>query len=267
MSRLNWQDYGARWYMPEVGRFTGVDPVASLTPQWSPYAYCGNDPVSFVDPTGGFRTKLSAWTYAKLNGGKSYFNSDYGEFVVDRYRTEGIGSGSAPQITYILESRNLSYSSGKKSLVGHWVRSTFDGIGKIFGKIPSGTTNNFEEKGQSHVGDGIEILSNTSLPGNGTVGTNTGSASVIIETGEMVIPAEGGILGTAASKAGGVVNAIYNVGQGLNNAADIPGSLPSRNIQAIDSSCATCGGKLHGLPYNTFDSKGDTIQKNKKLKK
>jgi len=205
--------------MPEIGRFTRVDPVAAATPQWSTYAYCGNDPISFVDPTGGFRTKLGAQIYARLNGGTAYFNSDYNEYVVDRYKTEGTGSGSAPQITYILESRNLGYSSGKKSLVGHWVKSAFDGINKMFGKIPSGSSNNFEEKGQSHVGDGIEMLSNTSLPGNGTVGTNTGSSSAVIETGDMVIPSEGGVLGTAAAGAQ-IPNAIYNAGQSVNSGTE-----------------------------------------------
>lgn len=218
-SGLNWSDYGARWYMPEIGRFTGVDPVAAATPQWTTYAYCGDDPVSFVDPTGGFRTKISAWTYAKLNGGTAYFNSELGEYAVDKYRTSFTGEGSAAMFEYTLISRNTSYSSGKKSLVGHWVKSAFDGINKMFGKIPSGSSNNFEEKGQSHVGDGIEMLSNTSLPGNGTVGTNTGSSSAVIETGDMVIPSEGGVLGTATAGAQ-IPNAIYNAGQSINSGTE-----------------------------------------------
>jgi len=264
---LNWQDYGARWYMPEVGRFTSVDPVANSTPQWSSYAYCGNDPISFVDPTGGFRTKLGAQIYARLNGGTAYFNSELNEYAVDKFKTSFTGEGSAGMFEYTLISRNTGYSSGKKSLVGHWVKSAFDGIGKLFGKIPEGTTNNFEEKGQSHVGDGIEVLSNLPIPANGAVGTNTGSASAIIETGDMLIPAEGGVLGAAAAGAQ-IPNAIYNAGQSLNSASDgVLQKLPSRNSQAVDSSCASCGGKVHGIPYNTFDYKGDTIQKNKEPKK
>ncbi len=39
----------ARYYDPNVGRFTSVDPIKDGL-NW--YAYCENDPVNFVDPTG-----------------------------------------------------------------------------------------------------------------------------------------------------------------------------------------------------------------------
>ena len=39
----------ARYYDPRVGRFTSVDPAKDGL-NW--YAYCGNDPVNFVDPSG-----------------------------------------------------------------------------------------------------------------------------------------------------------------------------------------------------------------------
>jgi RHS repeat-associated protein len=46
-------NYRARFYSAELGRFLAVDPVAQF---FSPYIYASNNPVLFVDPTGGIST-------------------------------------------------------------------------------------------------------------------------------------------------------------------------------------------------------------------
>ncbi len=52
MLRLNLYDYLARLYDPAVGRFTTMDPLAEKYYSTSPYAYCLNNPVKYIDPTG-----------------------------------------------------------------------------------------------------------------------------------------------------------------------------------------------------------------------
>jgi len=44
--------YGARYYDPKLGRFIAVDPLAGKYPEWSPYVYCMNNPLMYVDPNG-----------------------------------------------------------------------------------------------------------------------------------------------------------------------------------------------------------------------
>jgi RHS repeat-associated protein len=51
---LGWLDYGARMYMPEVGRWGVVDPLSEKAPSWTGYRYAFNNPLTFVDPNGMF---------------------------------------------------------------------------------------------------------------------------------------------------------------------------------------------------------------------
>ena len=44
--------FGARYYMPAVGRWGSVDPLADEYPGWSPYTYVMGDPLNNFDPDG-----------------------------------------------------------------------------------------------------------------------------------------------------------------------------------------------------------------------
>jgi len=46
---LGWLDYGARMYMPEIGRWIAIDPLTENFMSFSPYNYGLNNPATFND--------------------------------------------------------------------------------------------------------------------------------------------------------------------------------------------------------------------------
>ena len=64
-------DYGARYYAPTFGHWTTIDPMADKYYNVSPYAFCNNNPVNYIDPNGEAVETL--WDIASIGMGVRSF--------------------------------------------------------------------------------------------------------------------------------------------------------------------------------------------------
>jgi RHS repeat-associated protein len=106
---LGWLDYGARWYMPEIGRWNAVDPLAELASDWTPYRYGFNNPINNVDPLGLFEEKVTGKNGKKQVKGDEVERSINGREIRIGYSESLIGSSGS---SYYFYSSGSAVSGG-----------------------------------------------------------------------------------------------------------------------------------------------------------
>ncbi len=79
---LGWYDYGARWYMPDLGRWGAVDPLAEKYPAISIHAYVANNPINTIDPDGRRIIFINGYKgFGSPEGGEKYWGGPNSAFV------------------------------------------------------------------------------------------------------------------------------------------------------------------------------------------
>ena len=95
---INWYDYGARNYDPQIGRFNQIDPAADVYLSSTPYHYVLNNPIMHIDPT-GMLTELFNENGDKIgedengvDGNVSIVSNKEGRKIRKRLKNEGEGA-------------------------------------------------------------------------------------------------------------------------------------------------------------------------------
>ena len=115
-------DYGARFYMPDIGRWMSLDPLSEEFSDWTPYRFGFNNPIAFSDPTG----MLEDW-YEDADGSYVYDAELTKDNASSKLNSDQKYLGESVNVTLLNNGNNVGNmhlgSDGGVSFTGSWADS------------------------------------------------------------------------------------------------------------------------------------------------
>ena len=128
-SESGYDYFGARYYSSTLPMWLSVDPLSDSYPDTSPYVYCGNNPIKFVDPDGKEKHNMMDPYSKDINqmilyeaGQKLVDKSNHIFFISHGSNNEMYPYAEMPMraenfVSYLSENSNLWKTSADKSSV------------------------------------------------------------------------------------------------------------------------------------------------------
>ncbi|MBV6427461.1 MAG: hypothetical protein KIPDCIKN_01979 [Haliscomenobacter sp.] len=164
---LGWYDYGARWYMQDLGRWGAVDPLAEKMSYSSPYGYGFNNPVLWIDIDGLIPYPSTVGTLKKV--GSSFgprIHPISGEVGKMHYGID-LSANQGTNINAYASGKVVKVASDQDGWGNYVVIEHKDGYFSLYAHIRNGENNIKVKEGQ-------EVKNGENIAEVGSTGASTG---------------------------------------------------------------------------------------------